>query len=423
MRRLIAAAGVLVLAAACAQQGAPPGGPPDHVPPVLMSVSPDSGMVMRRVHEVTFRFNEVLSETPRGAATLSAMFLISPVHGEPRVSWHRSTLDVRPSRGFQSNTVYTVTMLPGITDLRGNPLLDERTVVFSTGAAIPNTRLAGILYDWVQGTPPRNGGVEAIAQWDSTRYVARVDSAGRFEFLHVPAGLYVVRGYLDQNTNRQLDPHEAWDSARVALQDSTSVQLFAFVHDSTGPGITSVVKADSATVRVTFDRPLDPAQSLGGLIAVLRSDSTSVPVDSIASAAAARAVADTAAGRAPAGRAPAGRVPAARADTARGDTSANAPPMPRPRPVTAVVVHLGDTLVPGREYRVVAHDARGLMGVTRTTSRVLTIPVPAPRDSTQRDSTQRDSTQRDTTQRDTTARDTTARDTTARDTTARPPRP
>ena len=65
-------------AVGCASQAMPPGGPPDLAPPVLVTVSPESGAVLVSPKAVTFRFDEVVSERPRGAPSLDQLVLISP---------------------------------------------------------------------------------------------------------------------------------------------------------------------------------------------------------------------------------------------------------------------------------------------------------------------------------------------------------
>ena len=133
---------------------------------------------------------------------------------------------VRPRRDWKPNAVYTVTLLPGMADLRGNVMKTGASVIFATGPTIPNTQLAGVLYDWVAGTVARSGAVEAIALPDSIVYVARTDTAGRFTFAHLPPGAYALRAWIDANSNRELDSREAYDSAAVALRDTASLTLW-----------------------------------------------------------------------------------------------------------------------------------------------------------------------------------------------------
>jgi hypothetical protein len=350
---------------------------------------------------VVFRFDEVVSERPQGAADLSQLFLISPWDGGPRVDWDRRAVAVRPREGWRPNTVYTVTMLPGMADLRGNARRTRTTVIFSTGAVIPNTAIRGILFDWTAGRPAPRGAVEAVAQWDSTMFVAPTDSIGGFEFLHVPAGVYVVRGYLDANGNRLLDAREAWDTVRVELTDTARVELLAFGRDSLGPRLTTITARDSMTLHARFDRPLDPAQELTvALFSLKAADSTIVPLRSVRSA--------RDADRQAADAAQAARDSAAARDTTpravpRPQRGAPAPALPaptRPVPVSDVVIQTGVPLDSSTSYRLEARAVRSLEGIPRTSDRVFRgpapvpppAPPPAPRDTTVPPPARRDTT-------------------------------
>ena len=396
------------IAAGCASPGLPPGGPPDPNPPKIVRITPDTGKVSVRVPRVVFQFDEVVSERPQGAVNLAGLFLVSPRQGEPEVDWHRDAITVRPRRGFRANTVYTVTMLPGLVDLRGNVRKEGAQTVFSTGPTIPRSRITGIVFDWAAGRVAAAPLVEAIQRPDSVVYVTVADSAGRFTFPYLAPGSYTVRAVLDANNNRALDPRESWDSVAVALRDSGAVELLAFVHDSTGPGIRDVTLADSVTLRVALDRPIDPALRLAPALFVLRAaDSTTVAVTSVASASVfdslratetptAGAPAPPRQGARPAPRPPAFPPPApptaqsSARDTIPRDSSraaaATGPRPSRPIPPSEVVLRTARPLAAGASYRLSSPGLRGLLGTSRESSRVFTTPKAAPSDSVRADS-------------------------------------
>ncbi len=370
MRRLIAAVSLV----ACASQGDPPGGPPDAAPPVLVGIVPESAAVNMRPDRVEFRFDEVVSERPSGATSLEQMILISPSDGLPRVDWRRRTIAVRPRGDWKPNAVYTVTLLPGLTDLRGNVMPIGASVIFSTGPTIPDTRIAGILYDWVGGTAARAGAVQAIALPDSIVYVARTDTAGRFALAHLPPGSYALRAWIDANNNRDLDAREAYDSAAIVLRDTASVTLLAFVHDTLPPRINTVQVVDSMTLRVELNQPLDPEQPFDTTrFRLTAADSSAIALRAVFTADAwDRARTDS----------------LARADTTRRTPARQTPPpprdsvvLPRPVPVARFIVVTAAPLQPEVSYRLIAVEARNLMGRTGTSARVFTMPARAPADS------------------------------------------
>ncbi|HEX8849110.1 MAG TPA: Ig-like domain-containing protein, partial [Gemmatimonadaceae bacterium] len=267
--------------AACATIQAPPGGPEDHAPPKILAVVPDTARRNVTPKEVVFRFDEVVNERPTGAAAnLDQLVVLSPSDGAPRVDWHRDRITVRPRRGFRKNTAYTVTLLPGLADLRGNVMKTGASTFFSTGAEIPATALRGIVFDWVAGKPAVGALVQAFPRGDTTfAWTAATDSMGRFELRAFPSGSYLVRALVDANHNRALDPRELFDTVGVAVADSGRVELLAFVHDTIGPRIDRLAADDSVTLRVDFDKPLDPTRPLTvGSFVLLRSDSTPVPI-------------------------------------------------------------------------------------------------------------------------------------------------
>ena len=356
-------AGVTLLAmlAACASPGLPPGGPEDPNPPELVAITPDTMATGTSPRAVVFRFNEVVSERPQGATTLGGLFLISPRDGAPEVDWNRTALTVRPRRGWRRNTTYTVTMLPGLVDLRGNVRAEGAVAIFSTGPSIPRTSINGQVFDWAAGAPAQRALVEAISRPDSVVYIAQTDSAGRFRIPYVPAGTYTVRAFVDANNNRGFDERELWDSARVVLADSARIELLAFAHDTIGPRISGVTVVDSVTLRVSFDRGIDPAQPIAPALFTLRArDSSAVP---IASARNAREW---------------DRARAAATDTVAPDTTPRGARPSRPSPVSEVVIELRRPLEPGGAYRLQASGMRGLLLTPRTSDRAFTVPERAP---------------------------------------------
>lgn len=432
MRRLTRLAAPFAAAAmvACANRAMePPGGPiGDKVPPRVVAVTPESGTVNQRPGRIEFHFDKVINDAP-AKGQLDQYFLISPWDGVPRINWHRTRIDVRPRHSLRANTAYTITMLPGLADVRGNAITQTVTTLFSTGGTFPAFGIVGTIFDWASERPANGALIEAISRPDSTVYMALADSLGQFSIGPFPAGRYSLIGFLDRNGNRAVDPGEAWDSTALVINQSRPVvELLAIVKDTIPPRMTAVVKEDSTTIRVTFDRALDPALPITpALFRVQRADSTPVTIARAIGVRAAQA-ADSVARRDSIRRDSIARS-AARADTtARRDTtvrrdtslsaraglppsivpipltspgptqpprppnrSAAGPPPPRPSrpaPETSVLLHLAPPIMlePNATYRITAIGIRGLMGRTGTSTRTLTVPKPPPpppkRDST-----------------------------------------
>ena len=366
MRRVTAAA---LLAMACASPGMPPGGPPDVTAPKIVAIVPDSGSVGVKPKEVVFRFDEVVAEKPPSVTTLGDLFLISPRDGVPDASWHRDAIAVKPTHGWRANTPYTVTMMPGLADIRGNVRNTGVTTFFSTGPTIPRTRISGQAFDWVSGAPASGALIESFVQPDSIHpYVALADTGGAFVLEHLSPARYTVRGYLDRNKNLGIDPSEPWDSVTVNLTDSARIELLLFVHDTVAPRLREVAAVDSQTLRLTFDKPVDPAQTITTAnFAVIGPDSVPVPIASAG----------------PAPRDTIGRttapLPSRGAVTPRVDTAA-APKrvMSRPTAISSALIKLARPLTAKTVYRVRAIGIRGLLGRTGNSERAFTAPAPPP---------------------------------------------
>ena len=388
MRRLI----LLVALVACAQQGFPPGGPPDKDPPKLLKTTPDSNARNVTSKEVNFQYDEVLSERPGGASSLDALVLISPRDGAPRVGWHRTRISVRGHKDWKPNTTYVIDVLPGISDLRGNADKLGYHLVFSTGPEIAGASISGVVFDWPAGHPAPNALVEAVSHPDSTIYIDRADSLGRFTISHMPAGSFTVIGWIDANSNHDLDPHELQDSATVTLKDTARVELLAFIHDSIGPHVVTVEVRDSLTLHASFDKPVDPAQPLDSTHIMLRAaDSSLISTKAIVSAREIDKQRSDSMARADSIR--------ARHDTAfrrqyqaqhRAPTDSNAVAALRrtallatlkpskPVPVSDILISLKQPLTAGATYRLEAKDIHNLMGIAASSIRSFTVPKPAP---------------------------------------------
>lgn len=402
---------LLVVAAAwsCASAGTPPGGPEDFESPKVVRVRPDTNAVNVRAGGVTFEFDEVVSERPRGATDLAGLFIVSPSAGSPSISWRRKTVSVSPRGGLRPATTYTVRMLPGLTDLEANVDSIGMVVVFSTGPSIATGHLRGVIFDWPAEKPAVEALIEAFpipTSRDSVRYVALSDSSGQYDLAHVPPGRYLLRGLVDANKNRLIDPRELYDTVTVTLADSLRHEILAFVHDTLGAGIQTVTVTDSLTLRVSLDRALDTSFVLDTTRFTLKqADSTAVRIarvlsrrafekerddsirtkaiqDSIQRAArrdSTRAADTTRAAPTPpvpptTRRTPPRRAAPAPPPQAPDTTARRKPPLKPsiPAPVSEVVIKLGTPLRPGTTYRLRAIELRTLLRHARTSERVFT---------------------------------------------------
>lgn len=391
----------------------PPGGPPDVAAPTLIAVTPDSGSVNTKPSSVVFRFSEVVSERPRNAQTLAQLVVISPSDGPPDVSWGRDRVIVRPRHGWRPDMAYTVTVLPGLADLRGNVATESFNTVFSTGATIPDGVVRGVAFDWMGGKVARAARIEATIGSDTLlRYSIAADSGGRFALTSLPPSAFVLTAWMDANGNGIRDSREPWDTVSVTVSDSVRHELYLFPHDTIGARIADVAVADSVTIRVKFDHGLrDPAPIELSQFRLFRArDSTEITLSRLQaapaydSAAATRreALADSIAradtsergrrevatadslrrvrSQRDSAQAQIGALRAAR-DTTKLDTL---PTLGRPVPPTEFVIITAEPLEVDVPLRIVVTDVQALVGPPRTSERQLMRRRPAPADTTGR---------------------------------------
>ena len=412
----VAAGGGVLLA--CASVGDPPGGPPDVAPPKIVAIKPESGAVVPNFDDnVVIQFDETVEEQPggrggggegttSGVTGLAQQILLSPVAGPVKVSWHRSTISVKPKEGWKRR-VYRLQVLPGFSDLRRNRFDSSATVLFSTGPAIGHARLGGIVVKWVEQSILLRALIEAVPLPDTVGYLTMADSGGQFNLENLQPGRYIVYATADENGDRRRGLREAYDSVEVTLDSSSNVALYAFPHDTVPPRTRTATFVDSVTVRVEFSQPLDPTKSLDttNLHVLELPDSTPVALariltqrqfDSLTSAARAKADSEAAAKRDTVAR-----------DTIRGRPPVPPPPPPsrvtppgqkpprqnvdtalvrqllarRPVPSDKVVIKLVRPLKPTTRYVVRVQGATNLIGKKGDGDVSFTVPKPTPRDT------------------------------------------
>lgn len=269
----------------CANQGAPPGGLQDRTGPQVVETFPDTfGVVAPFDDEIRIVFDERISE--RGVrGVLDDAVIISPESGEVRARHSSRSLRVTMAGGFQPDKVYRVTVLPVVQDLFLNEMARAFEFIFSTGAEMTPTVLAGSIVDRITGEqvegarvtarveyPP---GVERSDDASVPTHVAITDSSGIYAFRYVPSGRYEITAFMDQNRNGEPDDVEPIGIGRGEFNPADTLFLnFSLLPPDTTPAmVESVEVVDSLTLAAEFDDFLDPDSELAGVSASLGPDS------------------------------------------------------------------------------------------------------------------------------------------------------
>jgi len=269
--------------ASCARQGSPPGGPPDRLPPEVISTRPDTFAEIERLDgPIRIQFSERISEQPVGGGRLDGAVLVSPREGPVRVRHRRDALEVELLGGVRPNQVYRVTLFPVIQDLFSNSMEAPFEFVFSTGGEYHTNAVAGMVVDRITGQTLEGAEVFAHPDWTDTLdlvYVSRTDTSGIFAFRYMPAGPYRVQAFQDRDLDQELDPFEVQGEQLIFVSEGDTIlnaDIVVLMPDTLPARLASVVLADSARVRLTFDDYLDPLTPLGGVTVTLepRPDTT-----------------------------------------------------------------------------------------------------------------------------------------------------
>ena len=153
-------------------------------------------------------------------------------------------------------------MLPGLVDLRGNVRKDGDDDRVLDGRDVSAVSIHGRVFDWAAQRPVNGAYIEAILRTDTTRRVPRRDRHRRASSTsgRCRRARTLVRALIDQNNEPDARPEREVGhayrhasrhaSARRAAEPSSAIRRRR--RSTTSRAL------DSVTLRVTFDKPLDP---------------------------------------------------------------------------------------------------------------------------------------------------------------------
>jgi len=217
----------------CANIMAPTGGPRDTIPPRLVSALPADSVKRFTGKKIVLNFNEYIE-----GKDIRAELLVNPVpKTDPIVDTKLRTVTVRIKDTLQDNTTYSLQFGKGIKDFNEGNILRNFTYVFSTGDTIDEGELEGHVVIANTGRPDSTLIAMLYTKFDDSavikdrpRYIARLDSTGRFQFRYVKPGKYALYALKDEGgSHRYL----------------SKAQLFAFrgapvdIGEFNGPAIAS----------------------------------------------------------------------------------------------------------------------------------------------------------------------------------------
>ncbi len=224
-----------VLGSGCAQIGMPTGGPRDTIPPVLLNANPPNKTTHFDANRVTFTFDEYVH-----LQDLQKYLLVAP---EPKtianITSKLKTVSIKIRDTLQPNSTYSYQFGNAIQDINENNPIHNFTYVFSTGAYIDSLTFSGNVILAETGKVDSTLLALLYSNLDDSavykqkpRYVARLDSAGRFEFRYLAPGAYHLYALKDESGQKMYNnPSQLFAFADSVIHISnhvSPVELFAY---------------------------------------------------------------------------------------------------------------------------------------------------------------------------------------------------
>jgi len=247
----------------CANIIPPMGGPRDTLPPRLVSVTlADSsrGFSQYTGSKIVFTFDEYVD-----VKEVRDNLIVSPVQKiDPIVESKLRTMTLRIKDTLQPNTTYAFDFGKAIRDVNEGNIMKNFSYVFSTGKYIDSGQLSGNVIVAATGKPDstlivmlhRKLDDSAVVK-DRPRYIARVDTAGRFHFRFLEPGAYAIYAMKDEGgTHRYLSKGQLFafaDSPVVIGQYPAPVSLYAYTEkvETKPSGKTGTTGTKPATAKPT----------------------------------------------------------------------------------------------------------------------------------------------------------------------------
>jgi Bacterial Ig-like domain len=221
---------------ACANIIPPTGGPRDSLPPVLVHANPPDSTTQFHSGKIVLTFNEYV-ELDKPLENI----IVSPLPKNPTpAEAHLRTITIRIKDTLEPNTTYAINFGNSIRDINEGNVLKNFVYIFSTGNHFDSLELAGRVLLAETGKPDstlmvmlHNKLDDSAVVKDRPRYMAHLDSSGRFLFRNLPPGKFALYALKDESggqgrytSNSQLF---AFADSPVVINNATrSIQLFAF---------------------------------------------------------------------------------------------------------------------------------------------------------------------------------------------------
>ena len=242
----------------CANIIPPTGGPRDTIPPYLVSSLPRDSAKRFTEKKIVLNFDEYID-----GKDLHTELLVNPVPKiEPIIDAKLKVVTIRLKDTPQTSTTYSLQFGKGIRDVNEGNILKNFTYVFSTGDTIDRGELEGNVIIANTGKPDstlvailHTSFDDSAVIKDRPRYIARLDTVGRFHFRFLKPGKYALYALKDEGgSHKYLSKAQlfAYAGAPVTIGGTgTPETLYAYAE-------TAEVKKPAGTGTTTTPAPRKP---------------------------------------------------------------------------------------------------------------------------------------------------------------------
>lgn len=199
---------LLLLLWGCANRVQPSGGPKDTKPPEPLSIQPAQLSVGFSGNLITIAFNEYI-QIKEGA---SSAFISPPQAEAPEFIVSGRTLNIRLKEKLLPNTTYTLNLGKSVADITEGNILQDFSLVFSTGSHIDSLQLKGQARDALTGKPVEDalimlyeGMEDSLPRKSLPRYFAKTAVNGSFTVPNLRQGSYQVFALKEEVRNYKYD--------------------------------------------------------------------------------------------------------------------------------------------------------------------------------------------------------------------------
>ena len=221
----------------CASIQSPSGGPKDLEAPTVIYSYPTHGETNSSPKKIEITFDEfiVLKNLT------NELFVSPPLNNKPIINQKGKSLFIQLKEELNANSTYTFNFGKGIADLNEGNVLENYSLVFSTGAEIDSARLNGMIHPCPDRKLPDNLLVGAYKKnnfnRDSTifqkrpNYISIPDQYGYFEMKQMRTGNYELIAFEDVNGDYLYSgsPERiAFSEELIQLNDSLTKNLWLF---------------------------------------------------------------------------------------------------------------------------------------------------------------------------------------------------